>query len=306
MDGMTEQQETYSDAVLGFAIPSHDARGRAVRLEAALDEILSAHKYPPAITHLLAEALVLTALVGGLLKHEGDQLTMQAQTENGVVKLLVCDYKDGDLRGYVDFDEDRLAELGTNPPLYALFGQGFLALTFDMQGEKGRYQGVVPLEGENLADAVQNYFYQSEQMPTLIRVGAHASESGCIAGGILLQYMPDGEEGRERLHTIEEQPEWEHITVLGGTTKRKELVDPSLSLEALVWRLFHDEDEVRVFQPVTVQRGCRCSAEHYEKVLARFPPEDRADMQDENGVIPVDCAFCSRVFPIKLKPVHRQ
>jgi molecular chaperone Hsp33 len=120
--------ETYADRLLGFSIPSRNARGRAVRLDAALGEILSAHAYPPAITHLLAEALVLAALLGGLLKDNGGQLTMQAQTEAGVVNLLVCDWRGGELRGYVDFDRERLAALGANPSLFALFGKGYLAI----------------------------------------------------------------------------------------------------------------------------------------------------------------------------------
>ena len=124
MRAMTEQAETYADKLLGFTIPGRNARGKAVRLDRAVDEILAAHDYPPAITHLLAEALVLASLLGGLLKDETGQLTMQAQTEGGVVSLLVCDYRDGALRGYVDFDRARLAELGDNPSLFALFGKG--------------------------------------------------------------------------------------------------------------------------------------------------------------------------------------
>src|SRR6476619_3231149 len=166
---MTETEETFADRLLGFSIPSRHARGRAVRLDGVLNEILSAHAYPPAITHLLAEALVLTTLLGGLLKEDGAQLTMQAQTDGGVVRLLVCDWKGGALRGYVDFDRERLAALGVNPSLYALFGKGYLAITFDLEEGKGRYQGIVPLEGASLGQACESYFGQSEQLPTLIR-----------------------------------------------------------------------------------------------------------------------------------------
>lgn len=296
---MTKQIETYSDKLLGFTIPGRDARGKAVRLDRAVDEILAAHDYPPAITHLLAEALVLATLIGGLLKDESGQLTMQAQTESGVVRLLVCDYRDGALRGYVDFDRERLAELGANPSLPALFGKGYLAITFDMAGGEGRYQGIVPLEGESLAGACETYFAQSEQVPTLVRVAARAGESGCIAGGLLIQHLPDGEEGRERLHARMDHPEWEHVMALAGSTRHEELVDPALSLEALVWRLFHEEEEVRIQPGAPITRGCRCSPEHYEEVIGRFPEEDRVDMRDEHGKILVDCAFCSKVFQIE-------
>lgn len=300
MRRMTDQTETFSDKLLGFTIPARNARGKAVRLDRAVDDILAAHDYPPAITHLLAEALVLATLIGGLLKNETGQLTMQAQTESGVVRLLVCDYRDGELRGYVDFDADRLAELGANPSLPALFGTGYLAITFDMAGGKGRYQGVVPLEGESLAEACETYFAQSEQVPTLIRVGARAGVEGCVAGGLLIQHLPDGEEGRERLHARMDHPEWEHVLALAGSTRHEELVDRALSLEALVWRLFHEEAEVRVQRGATIGRGCRCSTEHYEQIIRRFPEADRADMRNDSGKIVVDCAFCSKAFEIEL------
>ncbi|MXO68720.1 Hsp33 family molecular chaperone HslO [Altererythrobacter marinus] len=296
---MTQATETYTDKLLGFTIPGRDARGKAVRLDRTVDAILAAHDYPPAITHLLAEALVLATLTGGLLKDESGQLTMQAQTEGGVVRLLVCDYRDGALRGYVDFDRERLARLGANPSLEALFGEGYLAITFDMSGGRGRYQGVVPLEGESLAEACESYFAQSEQVPTLIRVAARAGHDGCVAGGLLIQHLADGEEGRERLHVRMDHPEWEHVAVMAGSTRHEELVDPGLSLEALVWRLFHEESEVRIQPGPDVVRGCRCSADHYRQVLGRFPEEDRADMRDANGKILVDCAFCSKVFEIE-------
>jgi molecular chaperone Hsp33 len=264
-----------------------------------LDRILAAHDYPPAIRHLLAEALVLTALMGGLLKREGSQLTVQAQTDDGIVSLLVCDYRDGELRGYVKHDPERLAALGTNPPLADLFGDGQLGITFDLPATAQRYQGVVPLEGDSLAEAVETYFAQSEQVPTLIRTAVKAGRNRCLAGGLLVQHLADGEEGRERLHSRLDHPEWEHVAILAHSVRPEELVDSELPLEALVWRLFHEEREVRVQPQTELSRGCRCSVVHFEEVLARFPKEDRREMRDEHGIIRVDCAFCSREFPIQ-------
>ncbi|WP_379552724.1 Hsp33 family molecular chaperone HslO [Erythrobacter sp. W53] len=298
MTTIDDTQETYSGALLSWTIPAREARGRIVRLDNVLDEILAAHDYPPPVTHLLAEALVVTALVGSLLKDEGSQVTMQAQTDAGAVSLLVCDYKDGALRGYVDFDPEQLSSLGANPSLAALFGKGYLALTFDVTGDQGRYQGIVPLEGETLAQACESYFAQSEQVPTLLRVAVSASSEGCRAAGLLAQHLPDGEEGRERLHARLDHPEWEHVSILAGSIKHSELLDPALSLEAIVWRLFHEEDEVRTLPNLPVTKGCRCSAQHYESVLQRFPEAERAEMRDEKGEIVVDCAFCSKAFAI--------
>lgn len=290
--------ETGYDRILSFTIPARSGRGRVVRLGPVLETILAAHAYPAPIKHVLAEALVVTALIGSLLKDDEGQLTMQAQTEGGVVDLLVCDYRGGELRGYVRFDEARLGQIGTNPSLYALFGQAYLAITFDIATSGQRYQGIVPLEGDSLAEACQNYFAQSEQVPTLIRVAVRSDGQGCIAGGLLIQHLAEGEEGRERLHVRLDHPEWEHLAALAGSVRHDELVDPDLSQEALVWRLFHEEDEIRVEAGRHLARGCRCSVAHYQTLIARFPDQDRAEMRNDDGIILVDCAFCSKVFEI--------
>ena len=292
--------ETGFDRLLSFTIPARNARGRIVRLGPVLETILAAHEYPPPIKHLLAEALVITALIGGLFKDEDGQLTLQAQTRGGIIGLLVCDYRGGELRGYVRHDAERLAALGANPSLFALFGQGYLAMTFDLASANQRYQGIVPLEGNSLAEACQAYFVQSEQVPTLMRVAVRSDGSGCVAGGLLAQHLAEGEEGRERLHVRLDHPEWEHVAVLAGSTKHDELVDPELSLEALIWRLFHEEPEVRVEPGPKLSRGCRCSIDHYRSVIAQFPESERAEMRDDAGLIVVDCAFCSKLFEIDI------
>lgn len=296
---MADMTETFSDQIMGFTLPGRNARGRAVRLEGVLDEVLSAHDYPAPITHLLSEALVLGALMGGLLKGEHAQMTMQAQTNGGIVSLLVCDYRAGAVRGYCDFDSERLARLGANPSLSALFGEGYLAITFETEGQQ-RYQGIVPLEGDSLAQACEVYFSQSEQIPTLIRVASRAGAKGRAAAGLLVQHLPDGEEGRERLHVRMDHPDWEHVAIMAGSISHDELLDASLSLEAIAWRLFHEEEEVRVQPGAGLSRGCRCSAEHYATIIARFPPEEQAAMRNDDGVVVVDCAFCSKLFELAL------
>ena len=293
------QPDTGFDRILRFTLPDRNARGRAVRLGPVLDTILSAHAYPPPIKHLLAEALALAALLGSLLKDDAGQLTLQAQTEAGAVKLLACDYRGGELRGYVQHDAEQVAALGANPPLFALFGRGYLAITFDLAATARRYQGIVPLEGVSLAEACERYFAQSEQVPTLIRVGVRSGLGGCVAGGLLVQHLAEGEEGRERLHVRMDHPEWEHAAALAGSVRHEELVDPDLGLESLVWRLFHEEREVRVESGPQLARGCRCSVEHYRSVIAQFPEDERAAMRNDSGSIVVDCAFCSKAFVIE-------
>ncbi len=310
---MAEQSETFADQPLRFSIPSRNARGRLLRLDGVLNEILSAHKYPALIEKTLAEALVLTALLGSSLKDAGGQLTIQAQTEGGAIKLLVCDYKDGALRGYVQHDAEKLALLPPDSTLFGLFGKGYLAITCDRDTPEeraagdtkgGRYQGIVPLEGESLSQAAEHYFGQSEQIPTLIRVGVgHTSGpdgSRCVAGGILVQHLAEGEEGRERLHVRLDHPEWEHVAVMAGSIKGEELADRALPLEEIVWRLFHEEDEVRIDAGHALAKGCRCDPAHIRDVISRFPAGERKEMADDDGNVVVDCEFCSRQFPISL------
>jgi molecular chaperone Hsp33 len=289
------------DTVRGFTIASRHARGRVVRLGPALDTILDAHDYPPVLARLLAEALVLGALLGSTLKHAEGQLTLQAQTEGGVIDLLVVDYKGGEMRGYLRHDAERLAMAPVEPSLFALFGKGYLAITFDQAVTGERYQGIVPLEGGSLAEAAEHFFAQSEQIPSLVRVAVKRHDDGrTIAGGLLVQHLPEGEEGRERLHTRLDHPEWEHVDALARTISPAELTDATLPFDELLWRLFNEEDEVRVLEPATLSRGCRCSPEHIQSVLARFPAEERAAMTAEDGFVHVDCEFCARSFPVAL------
>ena len=285
-----------TDVALGVAIPSRDARGRLARLTGVVDSILASHNYPPVIEKLLAEALTLTALLGSLLKEPQGQLTLQAQTEGGPIDLMVCDYLGGELRGYVRHDAEQLEALGAEPALEELFGKGYLAITFDQPVSKERYQGIVPLEGKSLGDAAQSYFSQSEQIPSLVRLAAEKRGEHWFAGGLLLQHLPEGEEGRERLHTRLDHPDWPHVAILGGSVKADELTDPTLALDDLIWRLFHEEDEVRTLAAIKLGRGCRCDPAYVRSVIARFPEDEREAMVGDDGFIRVDCAFCSSSF----------
>jgi len=287
-----------TDVAIGVAIPSRNARGRVARLSSVVDAILAAHNYPPVIEQLLAEALTLTALLGSLLKEPQGQLTIQAQTNGGLIDLMVCDYRGGELRGYVRHDPELLAGLPDTPSLSDLFGEGYLAITFDQPQSQERYQGIVPLGGKSLAEAAQSYFAQSEQIPSLVRLAAAKNGERWSAGGLLLQHLPEGEEGRERLHTRLDHPDWPHVAILGGSVKAAELTDPELPLEDILWRLFHEEDELRTMPAVALSRGCRCDPDYVRSVIAKFPTSERAEMIGDDGMIRVDCAFCSSSFAI--------
>ena len=290
--------EATLDVILPFTVPALDARGRMVRLGPVLCDILAPHAYPAPMRKVLAEALVLAALMGSLAKGQDDSLTMQMQASGGLIDLLVCDYRNGQIRGYLSHDAEKLAQGAPAETLEDLFGTGYFAITYDVAETGARYQGIVPIEGASLAHACETYFAQSEQIPSLITVGIEDIGGELIAGGMLLQHMPEGEEGGERLHVAADNPNWQHVSVLGSTMSARELTDPVLSLSDLVWRLFHEEDQVLTYAMAQVSKGCRCSAAHFAGVLKKFPPDEVEDMKDEGGIIKIDCAFCSKIFDI--------
>jgi len=299
---LTETLAPAADRSLGFTVAARSVRGRIVRLDAALNAVLAAHDYPEPVARLLAEALTLTALLGGTLQDGAGTMTLQAQSSGGAVDLLVCDYRGGSVRGYVRFAAD--AEIASGLDLPGLFGTGHLAITLDATASSERYQGIVPLEGASLSDAVTGYFEGSEQLPTLVRVGIGGSAAaGWIAGGILVQHLAASEIGGERLSVAidegRQHPDWEHVVALVSTVGDPELTDPGLSAETLLWRLFHVE-QVRVFEGPVPGRGCRCSPAHIATVLGKFPEAERDQMRGPDGKVRVDCEFCARTWVIEV------
>lgn len=293
-----------TDRVLGFLLPGRSARGRLVRLGPLLDEILSAHSYPEPLARLLADALALTALLGATLRPDEGTVTLQAQGEGGPVRMLVTDWRQGALRGYVE--QDKSVDLSRNTSLEGLMGEGYLAITVDQIASAERWQGIVELKGQGIAEAAEAYFNQSDQLPTLVRLACAQEDDGWAAGGLLLQQVGRREEAGPRLHVEAEMGEtraadWAHVAILAGSVRGEELGNPALPLEDLLWRLFH-EDEIRVLPEQRLEKGCRCSAAHIEAVLARFPESELEAMREPDGRITVDCQFCSRQFRLEISP----
>lgn len=293
---MSEQSEIAIDQVLHFTIASRDVRGRIVRIDEALNAIISVHNYPPLIASLMAEALTLTAVIGSTLKNEDGQMTIQAQSNKGAISLLVCDYINGAIRGYAKYDAEML-DARTDDNLETLFADGYLAITID-RAKQGRYQGIVPLDGASITASVEHYFEQSEQLPTKIILGMRGDDHK-ISGALLVQHLPDGEEGKERLHVRLDHPEWEHVKILSQSMSGDELCDEGIALEELAWRLFHEE-EVHIEKGAIISKGCRCNEAHIRDVIAKFPDSERQEMANEQGQIVVDCKFCSKDFLISL------
>lgn len=282
------------DLILPFQAEQADVLGRLVKLGPTVDTILSRHAYPEPVSRLLGEAVALTAMLGASLKSDG-KLILQATTD-GPVDLLVADYQvPGELRGYARFDAERVAELDAEDDV-ALLGQGHLAMTIDRGQDTERYQGVVPLEGESLTEAADAYFRQSEQLPTFIRlaVARHYRSNGSEgawtwrAGGLLVQKLTR-EGGVSSAKEFEE--DWHRAKMLAETVEDHELLDPTLSPDRLLYRLFHEE-QVRVYRAIPLQTYCSCSRERVEELLHRFSPEDLADMVVD-GEVWVTCEFCN-------------
>jgi molecular chaperone Hsp33 len=315
---MAELGPPGEDLILPFEIKPLGVRGRLVRLGAAVDDILHRHDYPPPVSQLLAEAVALTAMLGAMLKFDG-KFILQTKTD-GPVDMIVADYvSPGRIRGYARFDAARVAELGTAEQP-ALLGNGYLAMTVDQGPDMERYQGIVPLQGEDLTAAAHGYFEKSEQIPTRIRLAAGpllqrgSRAESWRAGAIMVQHLPreggssplpshsgDAPEGADE--ALQEHDDWVKARLLLDTVEDHELLDPRLSAEQLLYRLYH-EDGVTAYPATQLTRYCSCSQEAITRMLARFPAEDQADMV-ENGEIAVTCEFCStlyRVTPGELAP----
>jgi len=299
------------DAVLPFEVASLDLRGRLTRLGPALDDVLAKHDYPAPVGKLLGEAIVLTTLLGSSLKFDG-RFILQTQTD-GPVSFLIVDFQAPDrLRAYARFDAKRLAD-GLDSG--ALLGKGHLAMTVDQGPDMSRYQGLVALEGGSLEDAAHEYFLRSEQIPTRVRLavgeewrgGGDGPRHRWRAGGMLLQFLPKAPERARQAdlhpgdapegavtHTVADDDAWIEGQSLISTVEDVELIDPDLSGERLLYRLFHERG-VRVFAPLPLRAQCSCSREAVSGMLASFAPQDRADMVKDGKVV-VTCEFCSSVY----------
>ena len=303
------------DDVVPFEVDALDIRGRIVQLGPALDDMLTRHAYPEPVARLVAEACLVTVLLGTALKFEG-KFIFQTRTD-GPVDMVVADFATPrSLRAYARFDEERLAEAiaeGRDTPA-ELLGKGVLALTIDQGDHTQRYQGIVPLEGETLEEAAKTYFRQSEQIPTEVRLSVGklvlpaqgGSREHWRAGGLLAQFLPSssermrmpdlpGGDGDEDGGSIEHADQaWREAVALVGTVEVNELLDPNVGSERLLFRLFN-EHGVRVFEGVHVDDHCSCSSQRIRGILDGFTAEE-IEASTEDGEIRVSCEFCSKSY----------
>lgn len=311
------------DHVVPFEVAALDMRGRAIQVGPVLDEILGRHDYPAPVARLLAEAVVLTALLGTSLKFEG-KFILQTRTD-GPVDMLVADFTTpGAMRAYARFDAERLAEAiaAGDDGQAALLGKGVLALTIDQGAHTQRYQGIVELDGISFEEAARIYFRQSEQIPTDVRLAVAQQRlpgkagERWRAGGLLAQFLPeaperlqlpdlpggDGDAGE--LADVTDDA-WREVQALISTIEPTELIDPTVGTERLLYSLFH-EHGVRVFEGVRIADQCSCSRDKISGILAGFSAEEIAD-STEDGSIRVECEFCSKSYefdPIEFAAVQ--
>lgn len=295
------------DVVQPFQIDRYGLRGRLVRLGDSVDAVLDRHDYPPPVAELLGRAMALAACLASSVKYEG-VFTLQAAGA-GPVRTLVADVtSDGAIRGYVGFDREALDETlsrDATPTVPRLFGGGHLSFTVDQGGERGRYQGIVELEGATLAECVHHYFRQSEQIDTAVhlacaKVGEGSGQGPWRAGALMVQRLPEQRgEDQPELDVVGDLADeggseegWRRAVTFMGTASSGELLDPGLTPNTLLFRLFH-EDGVRVFEPRPIEDRCRCSRGRIERVLRSLPRQEVQELKIEDAVV-VTCEFCNR------------
>ncbi|GAA3858356.1 Hsp33 family molecular chaperone HslO [Celeribacter arenosi] len=308
----------WDDTVLPFQLDASDIRGRVARLDGVLDEVLSKHNYPPEIEALVAEAALLTAMIGQTIKLRW-KLSIQIRGD-GPARLIATDYyaptADGEpaqIRGYASYDAERL-EQGVDP--FTQIGRGYFAILIDQGQGNVPYQGITPIAGGSLAACAETYFAQSEQLPTRFRVAFGKSTLAGEAetwrgGGIMLQKMPKAspsvlnaeggdEDGLVRANDIlteDEIDSWNRANFHLDTVDDMELIGPRIQATELLVRLFH-EDQPRVFDPQQVAFGCNCSEDRVRQSLSIYSSRDIAHMTTDEGQVVADCQFCGARYEL--------
>ncbi len=290
------------DLILPFLVVAPNVRGRLVRLGPVVDEVLSRHDYPEPVAVMLGEALALAGALAGALKYDG-VFTLQTKGD-GPISLLVADVTSGgNMRGYAQYDADRLdavvaaADGPAGDSVPRLLGAGYLAFTVDQGPGTERYQGIVQLDGDRLGDCVAHYFEQSEQIAASLRVAAGridypGGRSAWRAAGLMIQRLP-AEAGAPSFDT----EGWNRARALMASVTDAEMLDPDLPHGDLLYRLFH-EDGVRIFETAPLDAACRCSRDRVIDMMRALDSGDHDDLRTDDGNVVVTCEFCGREYSL--------
>ena len=316
------QKIAWDDSVLPFQLDNSDIRGRVARLDGVLGGILSQHEYPAPVEALVAEMVLLTALIGQTVKLRW-KLSLQVQSK-GPVRMIATDYfapeadgRSAKIRAYAKFDADRITD-GTP---FDHVGEGYFAILIDQGKGTAPYQGITPLTGGSLAACAEAYFAQSEQLPTRFSLGfGKSTEPGVPehwrAGGIMLQHMPKasplaalfgatGEGGLLNAVDLvdgEAGENWNRVNILLDTVEDLELIGPAIPPTDLLVRLFHEEAP-RVFDAQQLRFGCTCSEDRVRQSLSIYSAREIEKMTTEDGRVTADCQFCGAHYDLDPKSV---
>lgn len=310
------------DVIIVFRTERSAIRGRLVRMGPAVDTIISRHRMPDAVSEVLGQAVTLAGLFGSVLPSAG-KIIFQTRTD-GAVSFIVADYDaPGRLRGYARYDADKLAALaaeGDGSIADLILGDGHLAITVDQGDATDRYQGVIALEGTSLEAAASAYFEQREAVSTFVRLAVaqtyNKPRDGSLApwhwraGGLMMQsvqanldHRVEGEDDPDpNITDMPDDDAWTRVHTLAATVEHHELLDPGLSPERLLLRLFHEEG-VRIERVLPLSTYCRCSRDRVFDVLRSFGSKELADMHDETGKVVVRCEFCATAYAFELSEI---
>ncbi|PHQ71726.1 MAG: molecular chaperone Hsp33 [Sneathiella sp.] len=299
-----EQKIIVDNVIQPFQMAKAGVRGRLVRLGAVVDAILSRHDYPDTVARFLAEGLVLAAMLGGALKFDGI-FTVQTKGE-GAINVIMADMTTpGNMRGYAGYDVGKLVLAEESPETDAIkkfFGKGYIAFTIEAGAERNRYQGIVELEGDNLATCMESYFDKSEQLDTLLRIAVDKIDGKWRAGGLMVQRLPD--ESTAEIDQDEQQENWRNAQALASTITQQELTSPVLKASELLYNLFHEEG-VWLYEPQELMDQCSCSSERVLTTLQTFGATDLDHMAEE-GIITADCQFCGSKYQVDLAEISNE
>jgi molecular chaperone Hsp33 len=304
-------QIAWDDTVLPFQLDRADIRGRLARVDGVLDRVLSQHAYPAPIESLVAEAVLLTAMIGQTMKLRW-RLSLQVRG-SGAARLIATDYyaptAEGEparIRAYASYDDETL-DLAADP--FSQIGQGYFAIIIDQGEDMQPYQGITPIAGGSLSACAETYFAQSEQLPTRFATAFGRStlagqDERWRAGGVMVQHMPKaspfatgdatGEKGlldADDLVQGDDAENWNRATILLSTVEEMELVGPAVQPTDLLIRLF-SEEQPRVFDTQPLDFGCTCSEDKVRQSLSIYSAKDIAHMTTDDGTVTADCQFC--------------
>jgi len=294
----------WDDTVLPFQLDRANTRGRIVRLDGVLQQILAQHDYPAQIEALIAEVALLTALIGQTIKLRW-KLSIQIRSD-GPARIIAADFyapeKEGDparIRAYASYDPDRL-DPGQTP--FSQIGKGYFAILIDQGKGTEPYQGITPLDQQSLSACAEAYFDQSEQIPTRFQLAFGRSQMAgeaeqWRAGGIMLQHMPNASplmaDATSVIQSLDDDSgeNWSRASILMDTVDELELIGPSVTPTNLLVRLFHEESP-RIFDPQPVEFGCTCSKARVRQSLSIYSAKDITHMTTKEGTVTADCQFC--------------